>query len=198
MPTGYTADIKDGISFKTFAMNCARAFCACVELRDEAGGGDRIPEKFEPSDYHSKALSKARDELAALEAMTPAELDRSAAKDYDDAETRRVMALREKAEQRAAYEAMLEKVRMWAPPTEEHKGLHQFMAEQIIESIRFDCGGTYYDTPIVRLTGAEWAAKRRASLDSDVIYHADEHAKEVKRAADRTAWVAAIRQSLGA
>lgn len=40
MPTGYTADIKDGIDFKTYAMNCARAFGACVMLRDEPGGGD--------------------------------------------------------------------------------------------------------------------------------------------------------------
>lgn len=196
MPTGYTADIKDGISFKTFALNCARAFGACVELRDEPGGGDRIPESFAPSDYHTKALDKARSELAALEAMTPTDLERSAAKDYDDAETNRVMQLRAKADQKAAYEAMLAKVQAWVPPTEEHKGMHQFMGEQIIESIRFDCGGTYYDTPTVRLTGDAWAAQRRAALARDVEYHTDKHAEEVERAESRTAWVAALRASL--
>ena len=36
MPTGYTADIKDGIDFKTYAMNCARAFGARVMLRELA------------------------------------------------------------------------------------------------------------------------------------------------------------------
>ena len=47
-------------------MNCARAFGACVELRDEPGGGDRIPEAFEPSDYHLKAVEKARSELGMV------------------------------------------------------------------------------------------------------------------------------------
>jgi hypothetical protein len=59
MPTGYTADIKNGISFKTFAMNCARAFGACVTLRDEPGGGDKIPEAFEASTYHAQQVEKA-------------------------------------------------------------------------------------------------------------------------------------------
>lgn len=97
MPTGYTADIKDGIDFKTYAMNCARAFGACVMLRDEPGGGERIPDAFEPSDlfvrYHLKAVEKARVELAALDAMTPAECERAAAKAWDDAETSRLMRL---------------------------------------------------------------------------------------------------------
>jgi hypothetical protein len=196
MPSGYTADIKDGISFKTFALNCARAFGACVELRDEPGGGDRIPESFAPSDYHTKALDKARADLAALGAMTPAELERGAAKAYDDAETNRTMQLREIAGQRAAYEAMLAKVQAWVPPTEEHKGMQQFMAKQITESIRFDCGGDYYATPTVRLTGPGWAEKRRAALARDLDYHAEKHAEEVKRAESRTAWVAALRASL--
>ncbi|KKK60691.1 hypothetical protein LCGC14_3021870, partial [marine sediment metagenome] len=30
MPTGYTACIKDGISFEKFVMQCARAMGACV------------------------------------------------------------------------------------------------------------------------------------------------------------------------
>lgn len=196
MPTGYTADIKDGISFKTFALNCARAFGACVELRDEPGGGDRIPDSFAPSDYHTKALAKARTELAALDLMAPTELERGAAKAYDDAETNRVMQLRAKADQKAAYEAMLAKVQAWVPPTDEHKGMHQFMAEQIISSINFDCDGTYYDTPTVRLTGDQWAAERRASLVRDVDYHTKNHAEEVARAASRTAWVTALRASL--
>ena len=96
MPTGYTAAIKDGIDFKTYAMNCARAFGACVMLRDEPGGGDRIPDAFEPSDYHLKAAEKTRGELAALDTMAPAELERAAARAWDDAETNRLMLLEDR------------------------------------------------------------------------------------------------------
>lgn len=198
MPTGYTADIKDGITFQTFAMNCARAFGACVTLRDERGGGAAIPDAFAPSDYHLKELGKARADFAALDEMTPAQCEREAAKTFDAAETRRIMGLKEMADQRAAYEAMLAKVNAWTPPTSDHAGLKRFMAEQITESIRFDCSGTYYDTPTVRMTGEQWKANRAASLARDIAYHKREHAAEVKRVADRTEWVKALRSSLAA
>lgn len=196
MPTGYTADIKDGIDFKTYAMNCARAFGACVTLRDEPGGGDRIPEAFEPSDYHLKAVEKARGELAALEAMTPAECERAAAKAWYDAETNRLMRLEDKRKQREAYEGMLAKVKAWAPPTSDHADLHEFMRKQIEQSIDVDCDESYCLTPTVRLTGEAWAAVERARCLRDVQYHEKGHAGEVSRAATRTEWVRALRAAL--
>jgi hypothetical protein len=196
MPTAYTADIKDGIDFKTYAMNCARAFGACVMLRDEPGGGDRIPEAFEPSDYHLKAMEKARSELEALEAMTPAECERAAAKAWDDDETIRLMCLENKRKQREAYEAMLAKAAAWKAPTPDHEGLRKFMCEQIEQSIDFDCGGDYDNTPIVRLTGEAWVASELARCLRNVQYHEKEYADEVSRAATRTEWVRALRAAL--
>jgi hypothetical protein len=35
MPTGYTAAIKDGISFEKFVWDCARGMGALVMMRDE-------------------------------------------------------------------------------------------------------------------------------------------------------------------
>lgn len=196
MPTGYTADIRDGISFKTYAMNCARAFGACIELRDEPSGGDAIPERFEPSSYHATGAAKDRADLAALAQMTPADQERAAAKDFDDAETSRVMYLREKATQRAAYEAMLAHVNAWTAPTEDHANFKTFMREQIEQSIEFDCDGTYFERPTVRKDGAQWAADRLAFLTKSLARHEHEHAEEVKRAESRTAWIAALRASL--
>lgn len=196
MPTGYTAAIKDGITFERFLLDCARAFGACIELRDEPGGGEQIPERFEPSDYHIKALTEERAALAAVLAMTPAECERAAAKAYDDAETNRVMRLQEKAELRAAYETMLEKARKWTPPTDSHRGLREFMVSQIVESIRFDCGTSYYETPTVRKSSGEWLAAEIAAKKESIAYHQREHAAEVQRADERTAWVQALRQSL--
>ena len=35
MPTGYTAElIEKGMEFNDFVLTCARAFGACIELRD--------------------------------------------------------------------------------------------------------------------------------------------------------------------
>lgn len=196
MPTGYTADIKDGISFSTFALNCARAFGACIMLRDEPGGGDKIPEAFEPSDYHAKAVARAQADLAAINDLTPAQRERQAAKAWDDAETSRLMRLEDMRKQRQAYTEMLAKVDAWAPPTSDHTHLKGFMREQIIQSIDFDCDESYSSTPTVRLTGEQWAAQRLEDLQRDIRYHQKEHAEEVKRTADRTDWVKALRASL--
>lgn len=198
MPTGYTADIKDGITFRTFAMNCARAFGACVTLRDEPGGGEQIPERFEASSYHAQQVEKARDELATLHALTPAQREQQAAKAWDDDETRRLMRLEDIRAQRKAYEAMLAQVNAWAPPTAEHDGLKEFMRSQIAQSIDFDCNEGYYSTPTTRLSGDEWAAKRLADIQRDIAYHQKNHTEEVQRTDSRTAWVKALRASLPA
>lgn len=197
MPTGYTAEIKNGISFEAFAMNCARAFGACVTLRDEPGGGENIPDEFAPSDYHANAGQKARDELRALLAMTPAQREHRAAKAYDDAETSRLAMLEERRKTREAYESMLAKVKVWMPPTPEHAGLHEFMRTQIEQSIDVDCVSDYGTTPTPRLTGEQWATQEAVRLSRDIAYHDQQHAGEVARAAGRTAWVRALRASLG-
>lgn len=196
MPTGYTADIKDGIDFKTYAMNCARAFGACITLREESGGGDRIPASFEASDYHLKAAEKARSDLAALDAMTPAELERASASDWDNNEKMRLMRLEEKRKQREAYEAMLAKAVAWKAPTPDHENLRKFMREQIEQSINFDCDGDYDTKQAERLTAEAWAAGLRNKLARDVDYHEKNYADEVSRAAKRTEWVRALLASL--
>lgn len=196
MPTGYTADIKDGITFQTFALNCARAFGACVTLRDEPGGSENIPAAFEPSDYHLKAVQQARDEMAALQAMTPEQQDRAANEAWDRAETARVQRLEEQRTTRAAYLVMLAKAKAWVSPSPDHDRLKEFMVEQITKSIDFDCDESYIIQPTPRATGAEWAATQAACLNRDIAYHEKEHASEVERAASRTRWVQALRQSL--
>lgn len=196
MPTGYTADIKDGISFETYAMNCARAFGACVTLRDERGGGDVIPEVFEPSDYHSKKKLEAHYRLKEISAMTEKQADAAAAEWHRQKEADRIEGLDRCRRQRQAYDAMLEKVDAWTPPTEDHASYHKFLRDQITESIKFDCVEEYYSGPIPPTTGAEWRESEINRLTRDILYHGKHHEEEVKRATERTAWVKALRESL--
>jgi hypothetical protein len=196
MPTHFTANIKDGIDFKTYALNCARHFGVCVMLRHEPGGGEKIPDSFEPSDYYKNRFDEAIAELAKLAAMTLADRERCATKVWEDAEASRLMLLEENRKQREAYEAMLEKVKAWTPPTTEHSGLHEFMRDQIEQSIKFDCNEDYYKTPNVRLTGDQWFEERLLALKRNIDYWADGHRKEVERTEKRTAWVQALRASL--
>ena len=63
MTTGYTDAVGKGeiTEFKDYALLCARAFGACVSMRDEPLDAE-IPEEFKPNDYHEKSLQKARGE----------------------------------------------------------------------------------------------------------------------------------------
>ena len=60
MPTGYTSDIYDGkdISFREYALKCARNFGAYVEMRDSSLDTE-MPTEFEPSTYYRDKLDEA-------------------------------------------------------------------------------------------------------------------------------------------
>lgn len=196
MPTGYTHKIKPqgGVTFEQFVLDCARAMGACVTLRDEPGGGEAIPEQFEPSDWHSNSLKEAQETLRDLQTASASEIVNRCGMEHAEAVGR--VRLRNMAcdEQRQAYEAMLARVRQWKPPTARHEGLRDFMVQQITESINFDCHKQSEPTqPVPK----EWLSKQIEECHRLIGYHAAEHAKEVARAADRTEWVRALRRSLG-
>lgn len=190
MPTEYTAPIKDGITFEAFALSCARAFGALVTMRDEPFDAP-IPEEFPPSDYHAGELAKLRKELTEL---SDAEVDERARREHEA----EVACIKQRDSEdkalRARYEAMLQQVRAWTPPTPEHEGLKRFMVEQITQSIHYDCD-IPRELPAPK-TGAEWYSARIAEIARLMAYHKKEQREEQDRAAERTRWVRDLRASL--
>lgn len=175
MPTGYTAVIADGITFEQFAMRCAR-----------------IPERFEPTTYYADVAATARAELASLAGV---DADVAALSEYTAATSAWAKRVAERADLRAKYDVMLSAIEAWAPPTDKHAGLKEFMRSQVADSINCDCDGMY-DTPPVRLSGAEWLAQRTSALNKSIEYRDQMHAEEVARVEQRNAWLAALRASL--
>lgn len=196
MPTGYTADVKDGTltDFATFAMRCARAFGALIDMRDDAMDAP-IPTEFKSSSYHQEELAEARAELARLKRMTTLRADIEASKAHTAAmaDWNRMGTARKKTRER--YESMLARVRAWQPPSAEHAELKRFMESQLTESIQFDCGDTV-DWKPKPMNGAAWLAQRIERAEKDVAYHEKALAEETKRAADRSRWVQQLRDSL--
>lgn len=194
MPTGYTADIAKGITFQQFAMGCARNFGALITMRDDPADAP-IPETFEPSSYYAKALKEAQERLSELGAMTPAQVESTAAKAHSDALVRWHERKAKRESLRQKYRAMLAEVDAWQPPTANHVGLKKFMTEQIRSSIGFDCNDDHDDKP-VKVSAEEWFLAEQKEAMRRLGYAAEENAKDIARAADRTAWVAALRASL--
>ena len=126
MPTGYTADIEKGISFKEYALRCARAFGACIEMRDDPNDKP-IPEKFEVSDYHTKALAAAKRKLAEVTKMSIADCEKRAEKEYNQRTKEHNETISKKLALKKKYEDMLAEVRAWKIPSPEHTEFAKFM-----------------------------------------------------------------------
>lgn len=191
MPTGYTAPIKDGIEFNEFVWNCARAFGALAEMRDDPMDAP-IPE-FKPSDYHEKAFKEAESNLARFKKMTVAEADKAALKEHEKSYETFERMNRESADLEDKYRSMLAKVFEWTPPSKNHEGMKKFMAEQIQQSIEYDC--RVHEMPEA-MRGKEWLKLKIEKAKRDIEYHTKEHAEEVKRANDRNKWVKALASSV--
>lgn len=195
MPTGYTAAVGDGkvTEFADFAMTCARAFGALIDMR-EAAPDAPIPDEFPVDDYGMKAWIADNNRLNELRAMTPDEAERQAGMAYNNALVRYRERQRERAATQARYEAMLDQALAWQPPTPDHVEMKNFMVQQLQESIRFDCG---YEIPMpTRQTGGEWLGEELAAAERSAERHAKQHEEAVERAEQRGAWVRALRESL--
>lgn len=196
MPTGYTADIAKGITFQQFAMNCARAFSACITMRDDPTDKP-IPDEFKPSTWHIEELAKANRRLNELVAMTPNEAEIATSRSYRTERGRIAREVKGNQKLMQQYRDMLKQVKSWLPPTPEHESFQEFMVDQIKGSIKFDGMEDYYkEHPAVLLSGAEWLEKEKGKAEWEIAYHTEENQKEIDRARDRTQWVRALRDSL--
>src|SRR4030043_559492 len=107
-------------------MECARAFGACISMKEEPHG-EEIPEQFEPNDYHLEKINEAKSRLESLKSM---DADTAAKIAFDEYE-REIQSRKDRIEKRIAlrnkYEAMLAKVSAWVPPSSDHTRMKEFM-----------------------------------------------------------------------
>lgn len=192
MPTGYAACVEDGTvtEFPDFAMRCARAFGALIEMRGDPLDAP-IPEKVKSDSYYAGRLADERRRLSQLQAMSAADISAAYEDDFlKDTQMRKQWG-RERAEQDARYDAMLAKVNAWTPPTTEHVELKKFMAEQIRIS-RSD----WEITMPVREDPALWHEEKIAACSRSIEDCKEEVRKEVERSSERNEWVRRLRESL--
>ena len=196
MATGYTARLHDGEQDpKEFILLCSRAFGALIHQRDD--GSDILPKHDEArSSYYDGALARDQEDIIRLRDQTDKEAEAEALAEYEAAveswhkENVRMAAMK------ARYEAMLTKVKAWTPPSSDHEGLKTFMIDQLVDSIKFDCTRSSYDTePVLR----PWM-ERRAELLQDayrnIEHYAAKIAEENDRVAGRNKWIDDLYESV--
>ena len=192
MPTGYTSSIYDNkdVSFKDFALNCARAFGACVHQRD-----DNVTDKPKLREldiqHHLNELEEAKNQ------KIPTEIEFEAYKkqklDEAHADMKKNVELRER------YEKMLENAKNWNPPTPEHAGLKKFMIEQLESSLKFDCNEKYRENDINTLEVMEYSDYvKQLKKDNkwSIEYHTEAIEKEKKSVETVNKWITALYENL--
>jgi hypothetical protein len=196
MPTGYTADITSNTSFEDFAVKCARAFGALVDMRD-APLDAQIPDNLSPDGYYPRRVQETEKELEQFKSADDDSLKRLYLKERKRRMEEVVEGLRKMRNQRAAYERMLVMVDSWTPPSRDHVGMKKFMQEQLKTSIDFDCSHEdYYLKRDLFPPFYKWKKSRLRELRQSLKYAKDSLKKEEKTYAKRNVWIKKLRDSL--
>lgn len=193
MPTGYTTSIYNGkkVSFRDFALSCARAFGAAIHQRDD-NASDQIKLR-ELDGYHSKELEK----LEKQGRPNPSKAEFIEQKKAEIKEHKKTISKAKKLKQ--SYENMLEQTRKWQPPTPEHERLKEFMIEQLESSIQNDCPIDYYETKIKQtesMTYKEYIKILCEKYDWSLSYHTKGIEKEKQSVERANAWITSLHKSL--
>lgn len=191
MATGYTYNIAKGQGFEDFALGCAQAFIP--HMKEDRAGTPIYLARLEP--YYETSLAEAKEYLSSLQAMSAKEIESATAAYNDEHKRNADKGAEERRELQAKYEQMLAQVEAYEPPSELHSRYKGFMREQIQESIRFDCWGSFGG--IKELTAEEWYSVRVKSAVDDVAYREEALAKEIKRVAGLNEWINQLLVSLG-
>lgn len=194
MPSGYTSTIADGASFKQFLLRCAHAFAPLHRSAD--GPMDApLPPRLQPDSYYLERHNDYKEEIERLNAMSDYACECEAVGEFKRAQEASEADVARKTQWRIKYEAMLEKVQQWAPPTENHAGLKKFMIQQLEEAIRWDCE-IYTDDRVYLTVGKEWRAGKLTELQEQADRKFKDYLEEVAATAGRNAWIDALRDQV--
>lgn len=196
MPTGYTHDVQTGkiTDFREFAMSCAKAFGACITMRDDPADKP-IPDEFEAdTKYYDERIADALEAVARISSMSGEDCEKEAFTDFQQNVADFEKQAKENEVERLRYKRMLADVRAWTPPTKDHQGMKSFMEKQLLESIDWDCGhkGKYPD----RETGEEWRDREFSESERNLTRSTKSRDDELKRTNTRNRWVKDLRESL--
>jgi len=192
MPSGYTEDIYNGkeVTFKDFALGCARAFGACVMQRDDPA--DVKPKIMPEESYHTEELKK----LKKFKKPTKAQFESYVKKTIADYEK----SIRKNNELKKRYSDILEKANNWQPPTKEHERLKAFMIQQLTDSSSFDCGGVdHYEHElkvVSAMTYKDYVKKKLAEHNRSIKYHEEYEARDLNNIKQRNKWIKDLYDSL--
>lgn len=137
MPTGYTSSVQKGeiTELKDYILDCSRSFGALIHMRDDNSGQIKYREV---SDYHMEQLDRSRRDYEDFSKLSDEDIQNIIDESYNRRVKEQEEGLKNFEEGKQRYLDMLEKVKSWTPPTDEHINLRKFAIEQLEKSLEFD------------------------------------------------------------
>ena len=194
MPTGYTAPITDGITFKEYALGCARAFGALVMMRDDPTGAP-IPDAWAVDSYHYTELEKARTELEHFKNLEYEDVEKKYEEYYKASVESYNRTKLEKQALEVKYLRMLADVKEYVAPSDDHVEFKKFMTDQIVQSIEWDCDMKYHNLPR-RVDPLDWWSEQVLYLKRAVESRSENLDEEIERINKRNLWIKQLKESL--
>lgn len=197
----YAAQIADNkeMTFEQFAISCLSHFGIYTRFTEEQQKAlleYKLPEKFEPSDFHLKEYERLQKEYKDF--LNNPKTDEELEKEYDeyvkDINDENERKYEEKVALCKRYKDMLSKVKSWNPPSVEHDGIKSFMEEELKYNIE-SCG-SFYEMKIIPKD--EWIANKKNAfrLIDDMKYHLDKYKKDVEDAKKATEFIQMFADSI--
>jgi len=195
MPTGYTYNIKDGITFEQYALQCARAFYALLSMKDEQDDMP-IPEEFKESDYHKKEIDKIKEKLKMVKESSSGEIQIFIDDEYNESILQNQKYIKEAKDLQEKYDKMLIEIQSWNPPTKDHEDLKKFMIQQIVISYS-ECDYRYYENKnIIKLSVDQYRYNKEKELLEDIDYYMKKWKEETERIQMSNKWIRDLKKSL--
>lgn len=159
MPTGYTCIIDDNknCTFRDFAIHCAGNI-----------------EERKPSDVYADMLVEAERELRETEEMMDEAVQNCVKENY----AKEVERYNNETAILQRYDAIMDQVKAWIPPTREHNDFKKLMLQQLEVGRPFGCQPP---VPPDSNTGKMWKARRIRDLQRDIEHYKEEQQKEIER-----------------
>lgn len=198
---GYTGVFDDGSpTFAEFVWRCARAFGPLIHMREsdwDAPLQMSGEEKRGGYSYYNECLDRAKKDLQRYENMTLAQAKSIIDRDYAERQREARETITKKRALKLRIDSMLVQVHAWTIPTTEHKGLKEFMVEQLEAVIKHDCDLSYSERTLAesKSTAKEWLKNHIQWEKEDIKRYTEEVNKEggAPKAND---WIRALQKSV--
>lgn len=192
MPTGYTACVQDGnvTELKDYILRCSRKFGALIHMRDDAL--NTSIKHREVSDYRLNRLNEIKKDFEEFKKLSDEEIQKMLDESYLQKIEQQKKGLKEFEIGKQRYLDMLEKVKEWQPPSDDHMNLKNFAIEQLEGSLDFDYSDTskeYYLREPFKDSVEQYRQFKIESYIKDIKYHSDEYKKEAENVEKINKWI---------